>query len=486
MVSPAENKALVRHYFEELEAGNLGVIDEVFADEFTAEYDIARSNIESLGPDGLADVLQEIFTAFPDTTVVSRSLYAEGNTVISIQTWEGTHLSEYRGVPPSGNEVTYELWGRFVVENDEIVHASIQGDDFGLFTQLGIELSIEGYQTLIETAPDPIVITNPDTGCVLETNSAMESLVERPRDEIIGTHQMALHPSTQRYDGLFNEAVEMARTSAVSVETFDDGSDIELVREDASRVPVEISAQVVTLAERSALVSIYRDVSAQRRREQRTQVLNRLLRHNLRNEVSVITGLAEVLDERLSGEASDNVRQIRESARDLAALGEKARLAARITAADQTQATQVSVRGVVDEVVADITDTYPDTEIQTALSDPVTVLTDRNAVTIALRETLENAVEHGTTDGSPVCITVHPDESGGGVDIAVEDSGPGIPEPELAVLEDGEETSLTHGSGIGIWLIYWATSAVRGDVRFESLAPGTRVTLSVPSLDSTA
>jgi sensor histidine kinase regulating citrate/malate metabolism len=79
---------------------------------------------------------------------------------------------------------------------------------------------------------------------------------------------------------------------------------------------------------------------------------------------------------------------------------------------------------------------------------------------------------------------VTPDEEDEGAEIVVADSGSGIPQHELAVLDEGQETPLTHGSGIGIWLIHWATNAIRGNASFETAETGTRVTISVPSLDS--
>jgi steroid delta-isomerase-like uncharacterized protein len=496
METAAENKALVRYYYEELEAGNLDVIDEVFSDDYTSDSDVIRSGIDDIGRAELKLVLREMVTAFPDTGIESQELFAEGDTVISIQTWRGTHQGPYRGIPPSGNEISYELWGRFVIEDDKIVRASVQGDNLGLFTQLGLGLSIEGYQTLIETAPDPIVIADADTGRVLETNSATESIVERSSEEIIGTHQMKLHPSDEQYEGLYSEAVEQARGSPVSVESLQDGTPVELVRNDGSRVPVEINAQVVDLIEEDALVSIYRDVTERRRREQRTQVLNRILRHNLRNELTVITGLAELLSTELDGELSERASQIQQKGRRLADLGEKARVAEEIATATEKQPSQVSIRGLVDETVAEISERHPGCEIQTEFPGPITVQTYRTPVKIALRETVENAVEHGSVGQSwddqtgnhhesptQTGISVTTLEAKGGVEVSVADNGPGIPGHELDVIEKREETDLTHGSGIGLWLIYWATSAVRGEVSFKRTESGTRVTLAVPALE---
>jgi sensor histidine kinase regulating citrate/malate metabolism len=74
-------------------------------------------------------------------------------------------------------------------------------------------------------------------------------------------------------------------------------------------------------------------------------------------------------------------------------------------------------------------------------------------------------------------------DDGQGVDIVVEDSGPGIPEHELTVIEEGQETALTHGSSIGLWLIHWGLNSIRGAVSFDTTGAGTTVTLRVPSLD---
>lgn len=60
------------------------------------------------------------------------------------------------------------------------------------------------------------------------------------------------------------------------------------------------------------------------------------------------------------------------------------------------------------------------------------------------------------------------------VEVGVADDGPGIPDHERAVLEDGRETPLEHGSGLGLWIVVWKSG---GAVEFEPNDPeGTVVT----------
>ena len=76
-------------------------------------------------------------------------------------------------------------------------------------------------------------------------------------------------------------------------------------------------------------------------------------------------------------------------------------------------------------------------------------------------------------------MTLAVDETAGRVDVTVSDNGPGIPETERAVFRAGSETDLRHGSGLGLWLAYWAVTSVGGDLSFADRDPrGSRVTLS--------
>lgn len=470
-----ENKAIVRRYFEEIESGNIDIIDELFSEKFTTGTDVVRSEIEPAGRESLKAAWQEFMRAFPDIQTESQELIAEGDSVAFIQVWRGTHEGEFRGIEPTGNEVTHEMWGRYLLEDGAIVHGDAQVDNFGRFKQLGLELSIEGYRTLIDTAPDPILIADVESSEVVETNEAAETLLERPREEIIGRHQHALHPDDQPYEELFADAVGRAREEPVEIAGFRNGADVELLRSDGSRVAVEINAQVVRLAEVTTLVSIYRDVSGRRRRKQRLQVLNRILRHNLRNDLGVIEALANELAMDLDDESAARAETIQETAQDLVEMAEKARTGERLRTVESTVVSSMSVPAVL----AAVLEGFPSSRIVLDGPTELSVTTVRPALVLALENLLENALEH--TDSETVRITA--EEIPRGVEMTVEDDGPGIPDHELAVLDEGTETPLEHSSGIGLWLVYWAVDAIRGDISFET-GDGTRVVLSVPSLEA--
>ncbi|HET7324635.1 MAG TPA: PAS domain S-box protein, partial [Halococcus sp.] len=120
------------------------------------------------------------------------------------------------------------------------------------------------YRSLIDAAPDAIFIADADTGEIVETNAAGESLLLRSREEIIGMHQSALHPDAERYRELFEHSIATKNPSIIQ---FADGSDVRVERADGERVPVEISAKLVDIGERTLVHGRFRDVSANRERE---------------------------------------------------------------------------------------------------------------------------------------------------------------------------------------------------------------------------
>lgn len=225
---------------------------------------------------------------------------------------------------------------------------------------------------------------------------------------------------------------------------------------------------------------LFRDVTEPRRREQRLEVLNRVLRHDLRNAVTVVDLNLELLvdaddrDERAALAAS-----VRSTLDDLEDLGRKAHVVERT--ADRSDPQRVGLPELLDCVVADVRQRVPGATVAVDAPAEATVVTQRDRLVVALRNVLENALVHAGEDPARATVTVTPAD--GGVEVAVTDEGPGIPANEIAVLEDGTETPLEHGSGLGLWLVHWAVSSLGGEVTFERAAEGSTVRLWIPEAD---
>nr|WP_305882908.1 histidine kinase N-terminal 7TM domain-containing protein [Halobellus rarus] len=225
---------------------------------------------------------------------------------------------------------------------------------------------------------------------------------------------------------------------------------------------------------------LFLDVTDEREREQRLEVLTRVLRHNLRNKLTAVMGYATTI------EAETDDEQIREFAdrierngADLTEIGEKAR------AFDQLQQSDphyrpVRVERVLDSVATDLTERYAGATVDVDVDADVRVITDADHLRLALENVIENAIEHSGVSNPTVWIDIGFEDGGETLRIDVRDEGPGIPDTEIGVLASGSESRLDHGSGIGLWIVEWSLRRIGGSVSFEQSETGTRVRLLIP------
>lgn len=224
----------------------------------------------------------------------------------------------------------------------------------------------------------------------------------------------------------------------------------------------------------------YRAVEQERERvahhRTRLAVLNRVLRHNLRNDATVILGHLRAITDQVDGRLAEHGETAIGKTTELVALGDKARRIDTTLGAGVERTDDVEITSLVRELTAD----RGRAEVTVDIPGGTSIRTNRNILTQVLEEAIENAVEHSETDSVRIRITSS-QTSDGFTEIVVEDSGPGLPEHERTALVSGEETSLEHTSGLGLWLIKWGVAALGGDVTFaESDLGGTAVRIRLP------
>ena len=229
--------------------------------------------------------------------------------------------------------------------------------------------------------------------------------------------------------------------------------------------------------ETSHCVGIQNDITAQKRRERLIEVLDRVLRHNLRNDMNVVIGFSEVIANRTDGEIADMATRLKGTATELISLSNKVRNFETGVTSERSlepRALDEDVRTVVE----DLESTYPDTEFHLTTDGSTTVLaTDQ--LMLALEELGDNAAKYG--DGTTVRYEII--EGDREIELHVSDGGPGLPPTEQQVLESGRDTPLDHGSGLGLWMVNWILTGLGGTVT-ATVEDGTTVTLSLPAVDT--
>ena len=217
--------------------------------------------------------------------------------------------------------------------------------------------------------------------------------------------------------------------------------------------------------------------AAIRQREQRLDVLNRVLRHNLRNDAAIVLGYAELIRSRSADEeVLDGVERIEATGSDLEALSEKARQL-EFTMEERPGPFRLNATDLVADVLATIRREYPAVAVRASMPESAPVSADIS-LRLALLNVCENACEHNDAEEPRLDVAVERTEDA--VTIDVTDNGDGIPEHEWAVLDSGEETPLEHGSGLGLWVAQWAVQRSGGTLRFSTNDPaGTTVTIEL-------
>ena len=294
---------------------------------------------------------------------------------------------------------------------------------------------------------------------------------------------------------------------------------------EATGEPVEMGG------ERVRIEGAIRDITDRKRREQQLSVLYRIMRHNLRNDLTVIGGYAAEVGqemERLGRELDtegdpataldrlveatpdspqlqsdiDTLRQtvaaaeaveprelgaltdrIRSKGDELMAIGDKAnRLRDLITDVGGNDRTN-DLESAIETAVETVRQDYPKATVRVGDLDGVPVDGSPRKIVFAVHELLENAILHDE-DAQPVAEVRTRRDGDGRVDVEVADQGPGIPDCELEALRSGDERALLHGSGIGLWLVNWLVTFLDGTLRFEGNDPcGTVVTMTLPVVD---
>jgi len=207
----------------------------------------------------------------------------------------------------------------------------------------------------------------------------------------------------------------------------------------------------------------------ERRLSQQTQqimVMNRALRHNIRNELNLLLGHQTALRETVTEEDSSHVEQSLEIIQEIDDLAKRARTIQE-TLSEEHAVKRIDIVDVTDTQLDRVRDSPSVVSIATEFpaSAPVMAI---EPIRLGIREAVENAVDHNDQSRPRIHASIERFESGGhtGYRLTIEDDGPGIPRQERQILSDGTEHKLRHSSGLGLWCLKWLLDRSGGSLEF--------------------
>ena len=349
---------------------------------------------------------------------------------------------------------------------------------------------------LVEDLQEAVVVLDWDDH-VLDANQSAGRLFGFRRTDVVG------EPLGDHVEGLAGRSLPAGDTGTVGLQTT---AGRRQFRYSVSAVSASDAADRADTARRRgpgaaidaardpvSRVLLLRDVTDRETRGQRLTVLNRVLRHNLRNGLDVVLAHADHVDD------PDTRASIQSTTNDLLAVADKARAAEECMAATTEPPATVDLAAVA----ASAADEHRERAgaLTVDAPDTLTVESHRPVLERVVSELVDNAVTH-TDDADPTvevsvrtvdapqanAHAVRDRESGASdgaddsaeatVEIAVADDGSGIPQHERDVIDAGTEAQLQHGSGIGLWFVDWAVTQLGGDLFFaESASGGSRVSV---------
>lgn len=130
-----QNVAATRRLYDAINAGNIGILEEVLADDV-----IEHEEIPGVPPTkaGVIEFFRATVDAFPDFKMDIRDIAAAGDKVWVLLTMSGTQRGEYLGVPASGKTMSVPLVDILRFRNGKVIeHWGVQ-DSGKMLEQLGV------------------------------------------------------------------------------------------------------------------------------------------------------------------------------------------------------------------------------------------------------------------------------------------------------------------------------------------------------------
>jgi predicted SnoaL-like aldol condensation-catalyzing enzyme len=136
MTSLEQNKALVRRFYEEIDKGNIGILDELVAEDYIDHNPPPFPNLPT-GREGVKESFRIFQQATPGSHHIEAQI-AEGDKVVTRLTSVGKHEGDLPGAPRTGNDMKMTSITIHRIVNGRLVEKWSEKDMVSLLQSIGV------------------------------------------------------------------------------------------------------------------------------------------------------------------------------------------------------------------------------------------------------------------------------------------------------------------------------------------------------------
>lgn len=321
---------------------------------------------------------------------------------------------------------------------------------------LDLDFDSELYKVVFRNTEHPALITDTDF-IVRDVNQACVEFTGYPREELVGNPPLTLFNDPDVYEDV-TESLLADEPWEGTIETWT--KDDEVIYGRACAVPLFVEGR------KRGYGGFFVDLTSRREYERSLKVLNRVLRHDLRNDMNVISGHLELLESAVDDDLRCHIQKAKQRVESTIERAETARELEEVAEQEfRIPKTPVRLDSILTEQVARARDRFEEAEFVLQPVEGITVLADEMLGRV-LKIVLENAVVHN--DAAQPRVEIRVQETDSSVVVEIADDGPGVEDGwEDLIFGREEYDQLHHGRGISLYFADMLVDKYGGEIWVE-------------------
>lgn len=222
------------------------------------------------------------------------------------------------------------------------------------------------------------------------------------------------------------------------------------------------------------IIDVTERESYRRQLEEKTEqleALNRVIRHDIRNDMAVILGWTEALQPHVTEDGQDALDRVLQKSHHVIDLTDITRdFVDSLSGGELAEVKPVPLGVILESELEALRESHADVNVRVPDGLPEVSVRGNEMLSSVFRNLFENAVRHNNEEMPEITVFYEADAER--IQLRIADNGPGVPDSQKeTIFGKGEKGLESPGTGIGLYLVHTLTRQFGGQVWVEDNEP---------------